>query len=58
MFKHKNWPAGKAIANVCKYYTEVLEDEHKEDIYSLGKTRLKERVYGEIEGGIKLTVSN
>ena len=33
MFKHKDWPACKAIANVCKFYTEMLDDEHKYDIY-------------------------
>ena len=29
MFKHKDWPACKAIANVCKFYTEIL-DENQE----------------------------
>ena len=36
MFKHKDWPACKAIAHVCKFCTEILDDEHKEDMYSLG----------------------
>ena len=41
MFKHRVSPSCKAIANVCKYYTEMLDDKHKDDIYSLGKTKLK-----------------
>ena len=41
MFKHKNWPACKAIANVRKYQIETLDDERKQGIYSLGKTKLK-----------------
>ena len=55
MFKHRVSPSCKAIANVCKYYTEMLDDKHKEDIYSLGKTKLKEIMHGEFDGGIKLT---
>ena len=33
MFKHKDWPACKAMANVCKFYIEILDDEQKEEIY-------------------------
>ena len=55
MFKHRVSPSCKAIANVCKYYTEMLDDKHKDDIYSLGKTKLKEIMQGEFDGGIKLT---
>ena len=55
MFKHRVSPSCKAIANVFKYYTEMLDDNHKDDIYSLGKTKLKEIMQGEFDGGIKLT---
>ena len=53
MFKHKDSTSCKAIANVCKYYTECLDENHKDDIYSLGKTKLKEIMQGEFDGGIK-----
>ena len=33
----------------------MLDDKHKDDIYSLGKTKLKEIMQGEFDGGIKLT---
>ena len=42
VFKHKESPSCKVIANVCKFYTEMLDESHKEDIYSLGKTKLKQ----------------
>ena len=53
MFKHRDSPSCKAIANVCKYYTEIWGEKHKDDIYSLGKTKLKEIMHGEFDGGIK-----
>ena len=55
MFKHKDLPSCKAIANVCKFYSEMLDNKHKYDIYSLGKTKLQEIMHGEFNGGIKLT---
>ena len=55
MFKHRNLPSCKAIANVCKYYIEMLDDKHKDGIYSLGKTKLQEIMHGEFNGGITLT---
>ena len=41
MFKHTEWPSCKAIANVCRFYIEMLDDEHKEDTYSSVKTEFK-----------------
>ena len=39
MFKDKESPSCKVIANVCKFFTEMLDENHKEDIYSSGKTK-------------------
>ena len=55
MFKHKDSLLCKSMANALKYYTEILDDKHKDDIYSLGKTKLKEIMHGSFNGGIKLT---
>jgi len=55
MFKHQESPSCKVVANVCKLYTEMSDENHKEDIYSLGRTKLKTIMYGEFDGGIKLS---
>ena len=39
LFKHKESPSCKVVANVCKLFTEMLYENHKEDIYSLDKTK-------------------
>ena len=36
-------------------YTEVLDENYTEDIYSFGRTKLKYIMYGEFDGGVKLT---
>ena len=30
--KHKESPSCKAIANVCEFYTEILGENHKDDM--------------------------
>ena len=55
MFKHKDSLVCKSMANALKYYTEILDEKHKDDIYSLGKTKLKEIMHGKFNGGIKLS---
>ena len=37
-----NWPSCKARVDVCKVCMEMLDESNPEDIYSLGKTKLKQ----------------
>ena len=55
MFKHRESPSCKVIANACKLYTEILDENHEEDKYSLSKNKIKTIMYGGFDGGIKLT---
>ena len=55
MFKHKDSLTCKAMANACKYYVEMLDVEHKDDMYYLGRQKLQEIMQGEFDGGIKFS---
>ena len=57
MFKHKEWPSRNAIAYVnyiLKCWMKTVKKIYIY-IYSVGKTKLKTIMYGEFDGGIKVT---